>query len=297
MVPEPLPAPEGALSTLADVTVVVVTHESAHCIPLLDSLLGSCPHVILSDNASTDGTPALAHRQWPGARVLEHERNLGFGAANNRALALVQTPFALLLNPDCELSVEGLRTLLTTARDMVDAALLAPQLASPTGKLEVNYRWPKTVWHSKGPAATGLACVGFVCGAAMLLRMERFQQIGFFDERFFLYYEDDDLCLRLFQARLPMVLVPEVKALHRSRSSTRGSRPLRSEYGRGFHHAQSKLIFTAKHRSAEEALRLRRTLLFTTSVALPIRTLAFVPRLVARMLGRWMGLRSWKIDD
>jgi hypothetical protein len=72
---------------------------------------------------------------------------------------------------------------------------------------------------------------------------------------------------------------------------------LRSEYGRGFHHAQSKLFFTAKHRSAEEALRLRRTLLFTTSVALPIRTLAFVPRLVARMLGRWMGLRSWKFDD
>jgi GT2 family glycosyltransferase len=253
--------------------------------------------VIVSDNASTDGTPALARQQWPSARVLEHERNLGFGAANNRALALVQTPFALLLNPDCELSVEGLRELLMAARDMVDAALFAPQLASPTGKLEVNYRWPKTVWHSQGPAATGLACVGFVCGAAMLLRMERFQQIGFFDERFFLYYEDDDLCLRLFQAGLPMVLVPQIKAIHRSRSSSKGSRPLRNEYGRGFHHAQSKLIFTAKHRSVEEALRLRRTLLFTTSVALPIRTLAFVPRLVARMLGRWMGLRSWKIDD
>lgn len=290
-------APGEATIALADVTVVVVTHESAHCIAVLDGLLGWCPHVIVSDNASTDGTPAVARQQWPRAQVLEHDRNLGFGAANNRALALVQTPFALLLNPDCELSVEGLRALLTAARDMVDAALFAPQLASPTGKLEVNYRWPKTVWNSTGPPADGMACVGFVCGAAMLLRMERFQQVGFFDERFFLYYEDDDLCLRLFQAGLAMVLVPDVKAIHRSRSSSKGSRPWRNEYGRGFHHAQSKLTFTAKHRSVGEALQLRRKLLFTTSVALPIRMLAFVPRLVARMLGRWMGLRSWKIDE
>jgi len=292
-VPDPMQRPGETVSALTDVTVVVVTHESAHCIAVLHGLLASCPHVIVSDNASTDGTPALARQQWPNARVLEHARNLGFGAANNRALALVQTPFALLLNPDCEFSVEGLRALLMVARDMVDAAMLAPQLASPTGKLEVNYRWPKTVWNSMGPPATGMACVGFVCGAAMLLRMERFQQIGFFDERFFLYYEDDDLCLRLFQARLPMVLVPEVKAIHRSRSSSKGSRPWRNEYGRGFHHAQSKLTFTAKHRSVGEALRLRRKLLMTTGVALPVRMLAFVPRLVARMLGRWMGLRSW----
>ncbi|MDO8903945.1 glycosyltransferase family 2 protein [Hydrogenophaga sp.] len=290
-------SPGEAVSALADVTVVVVTHESAHCIAELDGLLGSCPHVIVSDNASADGTPTLARQRWPRARVLEHERNLGFGAANNRALALVQTPFALLLNPDCELSAEGLGTLLMAARNMVDAALFAPQLASPTGKLEVNYRWPKTVWNSIGPPATGMTCVGFVCGAAMLLRMERFQQIGFFDERFFLYYEDDDLCLRLFQAGLAMVLVPEVKAIHRSRSSSKGSRPWRNEYSRGFHHAQSKLTFTAKHRSIAEALQLRRKLLVTTSVALPIRMLAFVPRLVARMLGRWRGLKSWKIDD
>lgn len=287
---------EEVTRALADVTVVVVTHESAHCLSVLDGLLGLCPNVIISDNGSTDGTPAQARRRWPGAQVLEHGRNLGFGVANNRALALVQTPFALLLNPDCELHADGLRELLMAARQMSDAALLAPQLASPTGRLEVNYRWPQTLWRSSGPAATGPACVGFVCGAAMLLRMERFESVGFFDENFFLYYEDDDLCLRLFNAGLPMVLVPQVSAIHRSRSSSRGGKPWRNEYGRGYHHAQSKLTFAAKHRSLEEALRLRRRLLFTTSLALPIRTLVFVPRLVARMVGRWMGLRSWRID-
>ncbi len=287
---------EEAVSALAGVTVVVVTHESAHCLPMLDGLLASCPHVIVSDNGSADGTPAMARQRWPHAQVLEHGCNLGFGAANNRALALVRTPFALLLNPDCELRADGLRELLALAGEMEDVALLAPQLESPAGKQEVNYRWPKTLWAPRGPAASGAACVGFVCGAAMLFRMERFREVGFFDESFFLYYEDDDLCLRLFHAGLPMVLVPQVKAIHRSRSSSRGGKPWRNEYGRGYHHAQSKLTFVAKHQSLEEARRLRRALLFTTSLALPIRLLVLVPRLVARMAGRWMGLRSWRFD-
>jgi N-acetylglucosaminyl-diphospho-decaprenol L-rhamnosyltransferase len=283
-------------TALAEVTVVVVTHESAHCIPALDGLLSQCPHAIISDNGSQDGTASLARRHWPAARVLEHGRNLGFGVANNRALAQVTTPYALLLNPDCDLPVQGLCELLKIADGMSDAAVLAPQLQSPTGKLEVNYRWPKTLWSAKGPAADGITCVGFICGAAMLFRMDRFEGVGFFDEDFFLYYEDDDLCLRLFNAGRPLLLVPQVRAVHRSRSSSRGGSPVRNEYGRGFHHAQSKLTFVAKHQSPAEAARLRRLLLLTTGLALPFRTLVFVPRLVARMVGRWRGLMSWRFD-
>lgn len=93
-----------------------------------------------------------------------------------------------------------------------------------------------------------------------------------------------------------MVLVPQCGAVHRSRSSSRGNTPWRNEYRRGFHHAQSKLIFTAKHRSVSEAATLRRRLLLSTSLALPLRTLLFAPRLIARMAGRWMGLRSWRAD-
>ena len=178
---------------MAEVTLVVVTHESAHCVPSLDGLLGGCPNVIIVDNGSTDGTPALAQERWPHAQVLALPQNLGFGAANNRALDRVTTPFALLLNPDCELAQGGVLALLQAAEDAPDAALLAPQLSSPTGRLEVNYRWPATTWRASGPAATGLTCVGFVCGAAMLFRMAHFRSVGFFDERFFLYYEDTDL--------------------------------------------------------------------------------------------------------
>ena len=87
------------LPTLDQVTVVVVTHHSAHCLAGLNALLAHCPHIIVSDNASNDGTPAQAQALWPQAQVLAHPHNLGFGAANNRALSRVTTPLAFLLNP------------------------------------------------------------------------------------------------------------------------------------------------------------------------------------------------------
>jgi GT2 family glycosyltransferase len=281
------------LENLAQVTVVMVTYNSAHCLPLLGPLLSICPNVVISDNGSDDETAVHVQSLWPHALVLAHGRNLGFGAANNRALATVKTPFALLLNPDCEMTPQALEELLQAAHLFQDAALVAPQLMASDSRPEVNYRWPSALWASRGPAAEGPLCVGFVCGAVMLLRMERMAGHGFFDERFFLYYEDDDLCLRLFQAKLPMVLCPQVKVLHRSRGSVRGRSPWRSEYLRGYHHAQSKLIFLNKHESLQAALRLRRQLIWTTTLALPLRVVLFSPKLVARMWGRWRGLLKW----
>jgi GT2 family glycosyltransferase len=281
------------LENLTQVTIVVVTYNSAHCLPLLAPLLSICPNVVISDNGSDDETAVHAQSCWPQALVLAHGRNLGFGAANNRALATVKTPFALLLNPDCEMTPQALEELLQAAHLFQDAALVAPQLMASDSRPEVNYRWPSALWTSRGPAAEGPLCVGFVCGAVMLLRMERMAGTGFFDERFFLYYEDDDLCLRLFQAKLPMVLCPQVNVLHRSRGSVRGRSPWRSEYLRGYHHAQSKLIFLDKHGSLQAAQKLRRRLIWTTTLALPLRVILFSPKLLARMWGRWRGLLKW----
>lgn len=281
---------------LDQVTVVLVTYHSAHCLDALDALLAHCPHVVISDNGSSDGTPAQARARWPRATVLEHGRNLGFGTANNRALAQVRTPFAFLLNPDCEVTPDGLRALVRAAQDMPEAAIVAPQLQGAPGQADVNYRWPNVLWKSAGPGADAPACVGFVVGAAMLFRLERFDGVGLFDERFFLYYEDDDLCLRLFQARRPIVVWPAVAAVHRARGSVKGSKPWRSEYLRGYHHAQSKLIYTAKHRSLAQARRQRWRVLAGTTLALPLRAIAWSPRLLARMAGRWMGLLRWRQD-
>lgn len=287
---------------LNNVTIVVVTYNSAHCLQGLNPLLAKCPHVVISDNASHDETPAQAQALWPHAHVLQHPNNLGFGAANNRALQTVTTPFALLLNPDCELTQQQLLALLQTAHRYPEAAVVAPQLVNAHHQPEINYRWPHTLWHSKGPGASAPACVGFVCGAAMLCRMQSLQHIAlqenqWFDERFFLYYEDDDLCLRLFNAQQPMIIDPEVQALHRSRGSVKGKAPYKSEYLRGFHHAQSKLIFAAKHQSLPLAQQMKRQLLWQTALALPLRTVLFSPKLIARMWGRLQGVWRWKASS
>jgi len=196
------------LSQLDRVTVIVVTFESAHCLPTLSRLLKACPHVILVDNGSRDGSASIAQSMLPHAQVIALERNLGFGSANNRALDRVATPYAFLLNPDCEIEVEDLAILVQEAMRFPDAAIIAPQLTNARGEPDLSYRWPSTHWVSRGPGASAPLCVGFVCGAAMLFVMDNMRGADRFDERFFLYYEDDDLCLRIFERRLAIILVP-----------------------------------------------------------------------------------------
>lgn len=281
--------------TLQDVTVVIVTYNSAHCLGALGAALAGFENVIVVDNGSDDGCAQHTPKHLPQARVLALPHNLGFGAANNRALAQVRTPFALLLNPDCEITPQAVQQLLHTAAQWPQAAMVAPQLLQPNGEPEVNYRWPHLLWNSRGPAVTdGPACVGFVCGAAMLLRMSAFGG-QFFDEQFFLYYEDDDLCTRLFNQRQAMVIDPAATATHRSRGSVRGRSPLRSEYIRGYHHAQSKLIYARKYQSTAAAKQQQRKLLWQTALALPLRLLAYNPRLLARMWGRFKGVMAWRV--
>lgn len=278
---EPAASEEDRL--LDRVTVLVVTYESAHCLADLDRLLSACPNVILVDNASTDGTATQAQALWPQAQVIGLDRNLGFGAANNRGLAQVHTPLALLLNPDCQLSRENLVRLIQVAEEHPQASIVAPQLLKRPG--------PQA---SPDRPGTAVESVDFVSGAAMLWRLSHFQGLGYFDESFFLYYEDTDLCRRLFAAQRPILLARAITALHEGRRSVKGRARLAGEYARGYWHARSKLLFLEKHESLASARRTRAGLLLGTTLALPLRALFFSPRLISRMLGRWQGLASWK---
>ena len=273
-----------------DVTVVVVTYNSAHCLPGLSGGLETMHNIIVVDNASDDDLQTQLPLTLPQATLLRNARNLGFGAANNRALAQVTTPYALLLNPDCLTTNEFIDGLLQAAADFPDAAIIAPHLIRRNGTPEVSYRWPATHWDSRGPKADGPCCVGFVCGAVMLLNMDVMKRIGFFDETFFLYYEDEDLCQRVFLAGQQIVLVPEVEITHLSRGSVKGPNPLKSEFIRGYHHAQSKLVFARKYFGAALAARLRWKTLLLALLTLVLRLLLPQPRYLARLLGRVVGL-------
>lgn len=278
---------------LDSVTVIVVTFNSAHCIEALADALTGFAHVTVVDNASHDDTQRAVRQHMPRAQWIGNDRNLGFGAANNLALRQVTTPFAFLLNPDCEAQAGDVVQLLQATRANPGFAIIVPQLTHSAGRPDINYRWPSTQWPSRGPGADGPCCVGFVCGAAMLFNMAVMREVGLFDESFFLYYEDDDLCTRLFDQKMQMLLIPAVRVVHRSRGSVGGSHRWRSEYWRGYHHAQSKIRFAAKYKGVQEAKALRRRVLALALLAMPIRLLLPVPRHVGRLAGRIAGLLSW----
>jgi N-acetylglucosaminyl-diphospho-decaprenol L-rhamnosyltransferase len=272
------------------ITVVIVTYNSAHCLRQMSAHLAGFPNITIVDNGSQDDIAGAQQGHVPHAMLIRLPKNVGYGAANNVVLRGLQTPFALLLNPDCTLLPNAAVTLLQVANRFPDAAVIAPQIVKPDGRAELSYRWPSREWASRGPAAEGACCVGFAIGAALLLRMEKFSSTGFFDEDYFLYYEDEDLCQRLFKSRLSIIVTPDAEAVHASRGSVKEGFPWRSEYIRGFHHAQSKLIFEAKHGLATRVQALRWRVLALALLTLPLRLIALQPKYLMRLVGRIAGL-------
>lgn len=278
-------------------TVVIVTFNSEHCIASLASNLYGLPNIVFSDNGSADRTVEFIEKFFPDSKLICNGMNLGFGKANNVALKNVSTPYALILNPDCELESVFFDSLRDITRIFPDASVIAPQLIDRRGKREINYRWPSSEWRSRGPGADGPTCVGFICGAAMLFNMKCMKKSGFFDESFFLYYEDEDLCQRLFINKQQMIIAPELSIKHFSRGSVKGPNALESEFIRGFHHVQSKLLFTSKYSGSLAARRLRRRLIFISIIIAPFRFLIPQPKYWARLAGRISGLLSKDLNS
>jgi len=281
------------IAALHEVTVILVTYNSAHCIPMLMQCLRSVPNIYIVDNGSKDDTVQVIKRHLPHAVLLAQKRNLGFGAANNIALAQVRTQYALLLNPDCIISVSQVEQLVQAAHEWPQAAMFAPQLLDRQERVDVNYRWPHRFWHPKCNELASAPCsTGFVTGAVMLFRMSVMKGVGFFDEHFFLYYEDDDLCMRVFQAKQGILVLPQVQVLHASRGSVRGADVKSAEYWRGFHHAQSKIKFARKYEGEATANILRKRVLIAAWLSLPLRLLWPSPKHIGRLWGRISGLRE-----
>jgi N-acetylglucosaminyl-diphospho-decaprenol L-rhamnosyltransferase len=273
---------------LDDVTAVVVTFNSARCVDSLVGTLKDFPHVIIADNASSDGCAAALGAALPRARVLQTGRNAGFGAANNIGLAAVSTPYTLLLNPDCTLSLAAIAVLKRWLQE--GASVAVPQLLNPAGEgwvPEVNYRPGEFSWRSRAPLAEGALCVDFACAACWLVKTEALRSINGFDERFFLYYEDDDLCLRLRAAGHVIVADPAAQAHHQSGGSTTPS--FKSAWMRSKHMARSKVLLTRRHRGFGAALARRAGFLLEGLLGVLFKPLVLDRVGTVRSAGRLVG--------
>ena len=197
------------------VTVITVTFNSAEVIGTCLASLPAEVAVIVVDNASRDGTAAGAE-QRPGTRVLQLGTNVGFGAACNAGAKLAQTPYLLFLNPDATLRPETIEVLVAAARRYPHKSVFNPRILHDDGSL--NLRAPsRFLGRAKGTRAKrpeADTAIDVLTGAAVFIRREAFEDIGGFDESIFLYFEDDDLSLRLLSAGYGLFHIHDAVVVH-----------------------------------------------------------------------------------
>ena len=275
----------------ANVTIVTVTYESAALVNALTATLDRFDHVIVIDNASHDHTAAELSKRLPHARVIRNDVNLGFGPANNRAIAMVTTPYALMLNPDCDISTDALQRLIDTAERYSTAALVAPQGWYAKDKPQPSYRQAFHEHRAARPyqIPDGTCSAKWLHGCCLLVRVSAFRDFGGFDERFFLYYEDDDLCLRALQAGYDCVLEPTAQVMHTGGGSSAPS--WRTDFRKHYYFFRSRHLILGKYLGASTAMRYR----LKTAIVAPLATLLYAIFLQRKHALKWLawGCSAW----
>lgn len=226
----------------ADVGVVVVTYNSSEVVTaLLDSLpaalAGASARVLVVDNGSADDTVEVVRRH--GTDVLE-STNRGYAAGiNSGADRMPEVEAILVLNPDVRLEPASVRALLETMRTS-RAGIVVPRLRDPEGAVTASLRRRPTLMRATGFGHTGRPLVSetvkvdetydhrgqvdWATGAVMLIDRRCHEELGGWDESFFLYSEETDFCLRAGERGWPTVYEPDAEAVHVGGGSGRSGR-------------------------------------------------------------------------
>lgn len=203
------------MASFADVTIAVVSYNSAAVIEKCLGPLADIPNLVVVDNASRDDSVAVIKRLRPDAKIIRNADNIGWGPAVNQAFAAVETEFALLMNPDATISIDVAAQLRAAATANDNAAIVAPFLYSPRRGLELTMMGPGERNHqSIDVIPEGPVCTWFATGAVWFCRLRAFDQIGGFDEKIWVYCEDLDICHRMARGGFSVILLPDAKGEH-----------------------------------------------------------------------------------
>jgi GT2 family glycosyltransferase len=225
-----------------DLSVVIVNYNTRDflkgCLDhVLPELAGRDTEVFVVDNGSTDDSTAMVRREFPSVTVLENGENLGFARANNRALRLARGQHVLLLNPDTEVAPGSIGKLEHALDTLPNAVGAGPKIVRPDGRLDLACR---RTFPSPGVALARLLGLSRLfprsrtlarynrtyddpdqpgeidagTAAALCFRRDALHAVGFFDDDFFMYGEDLDLCYRLRQRGGRIYYVPSALVLH-----------------------------------------------------------------------------------
>lgn len=211
------------------ITVSIVSHgQLALILPLLDQLeafsTGLIDKVVLTVNIPE--ADLLTGRRWtfPVERI-DNAQPMGFGANNNQAFRRCATPWFLVLNPDIRFDRDVLAPLLAQARP--DAGLLTPRILEPGKAAPEQHRrvlTPLEILHRRRPGYAIPTVPAWVPGLFMLFRAEAYAAVRGFDERFFMYGEDFDICARLALAGWRLQVGEDLLAHHEAQRASRTSR-------------------------------------------------------------------------
>jgi N-acetylglucosaminyl-diphospho-decaprenol L-rhamnosyltransferase len=258
------------------VTAVIVSYntrdELRGCLASLRAHAGMPVLVIVVDNASADASADTIAQEFPEARLIRNRENVGFSRANNQGLREAATPYVLVLNSDAELTAGALPALVAELDARPRLGAVGPRTLGADGTVQISFGpalTPLAEWRQRRLVlgvkarrpralrkAVALAAVerepDWVSGSCLLARREALDAVGGFDEGFFLYEEDVDLCLRLRRAGWSVLYTPAAEVIHHlGRSMQRDPERARLEYHR------SHLRFYRKHNGLAVATALR----------------------------------------
>lgn len=254
---------------------------------------GVSAEIIVIDNASTDGSVQRVAELFPQVRVLRNQENLGFSAANNRAIRASQGRFVLILNDDAFLQEGSLQPLLEEIESSPKIGVVGPKLLNLDGSLQrsfTNRRFPRfhslifgflglnpllegnrftRAWFTHGQDPEQSGETDHIAGACLLARREALVAVGLFDEGFQFLFEDADLCYRLKQAGWSIVYVAESRVIHRGSASLNRI----AWFERKLIFMKSLLRFFKKHSSATKYFFVRLAVIAAVFVQVPVAAL------------------------
>lgn len=227
-------------------SVIIVSYNTreltGHCLDALYSNgLGRDMEVFVVDNDSRDGSPDMVRERFGNARLIANSVNAGFAAANNQAYAQSSGDYVFLLNPDARMRPGSMQACVDFMERTPDCGLCGGRIINPSGGLEPSARRFPTAL-SKFFMLSGLSArhpssrlfgsgdflnadldipqeVDWVPGTFTCIRRAMLDRIGFFDERFYLYYEETDLCLRAKRAGWKVFYLPGASVVHEGGAS------------------------------------------------------------------------------
>jgi GT2 family glycosyltransferase len=279
-------------------SVVIVAFRSAATLPgTLGALKREAPpgtELLIVENGGDATVEGAVRASWPDARVTLNAQNRGFAAGVNQGLRQATSRYLLLLNPDAEVQPGALTALRDALERLPEAGIVAPRLEDADGRPVLScypFLTPFAVaWRhfqlarvlpdllygryrrlTLAPAGHDPVRVDWAQGACWLIRRELLDEVGLFDEAFFLYAEEVDFARRAARAGWRTYLVPTARARHAEGSSSSQVVPLKLAS-----HYISKAVYFGKHHGVAEQIAVRAILLLDLGLRMAYRAIGVV---------------------